>query len=49
MQLLVFSANRRAHAVWIFKVQNKIHYFVLNEALVLMQCKSNWRQSLNHN
>lgn len=49
MQLLVFSANQWAHAVWIFKVQNKIHYLVLNEALVLMQYKSNCRQSLNHN
>lgn len=48
-QLLVFSAKRRAHAVWIFKEQNTIHYFVLNEPLVLMQYKSNCRQSLNHN
>lgn len=49
MQLLVFSASHRAHAVWVFKDQNKIHYLVLNEALVLMQYKSNCRQSLNHN
>lgn len=44
MQLLVFSASQRAHAVWVFKDQNKIHYLVLNEALVLMQYKSNCRQ-----
>lgn len=49
MQLLVFSGKQRAHAVWIFKEQNKIHYLVLNKALVLMQYKSNCRQSLNHN
>ncbi len=49
MQLLVFSASQRAHAVWIFKDEHKIHYLVLNEALVLMQYKSNCRQSLNHN
>lgn len=49
MQLLVFIASQRTHAVWIFKDQNKIHYFVLNEALVLMQYKSNCQQSLNHN
>lgn len=45
MQLVGFSLSQRAHAVWIFKDQNKIHYLVLNEALVLMQRKSNCRQS----
>lgn len=49
MQLVGFGLSQRAHAVWIFKDQNKIHYLVLNEALVLMQHKSNCRQSLNHN
>lgn len=46
-QLLVLRASQKA--VWVFKDQNKIHYLVLNEALVLMQYKSNCRQSLNHN
>lgn len=48
-KLWVFSASERAHTIWIFKDQNKIHYLVLNEAVVLMQYKSNCRQSLNHN
>lgn len=49
MQLLAFHANQRDGTVRALKQQNKIHYLVWTETLVLVQYKSNCLQSFNHN
>lgn len=45
----IVSPSVQAGMLFEYSKARVSHYLAVNEVLVLMQCKSNCRQSLNHN